>query len=219
MNNRFIIFLYAVLAGFMIGIGGIVYLAMENPVVGSFLFSVGLFTVCVFNLNLFTGKVAYVFNNDKKYAFNLIIIWLGNLIGAFFAGSLIKLTRVYTSLKGDITFAQKAIDLCNTKLNDNLLSIFVLAILCNLLIFIAVDSFKNKDHEIAKYLGIIFGVMVFILSGYEHSVADMFYFTAGSVWSIKALLYILVITLGNAVGGVIIPVCEIIKDKYEKQIS
>lgn len=217
--NRFITFLYAVLAGFMIGVGGIVYLSMENPVIGAFFFSVGLFTVCVFELNLFTGKVAYVFENDKKYTFNLIIIWLGNLLGTLIIGNLIKLTRVFTSMKGDITFAKKAFDLCSTKLNDNLLSIFILAILCNLLIFIAVDGYKNNKHEIGKYLGLIFGVMVFILSGYEHSIADMFYFTVGGVWSLKALLYIIVISLGNAVGGLILPVCRMIKNKYEKKIS
>jgi len=47
--------------------------------------------------------------------------------------------------------------------------------------------------------------MVFILSGYEHSIADMFYFTMGNAWGAKAFLYILVISAGNLVGGSLIP--------------
>lgn len=47
--------------------------------------------------------------------------------------------------------------------------------------------------------------MVFILSGYEHSVADMFYFTMAGAWSAKAFLYIIVISIGNLVGGALIP--------------
>ena len=47
--------------------------------------------------------------------------------------------------------------------------------------------------------------MVFILCGYEHCVADMFYFTVGGAWSGRAVAALLVITLGNAVGGVFFP--------------
>ena len=50
--------------------------------------------------------------------------------------------------------------------------------------------------------------MVFILSGYEHCVADMFYVSAAGCWSGDMLLRILVITAGNAVGGVLLPLCR-----------
>ena len=50
-----------------------------------------------------------------------------------------------------------------------------------------------------------FCVIVFILSGYEHSVANAFYFTVAGAWSVKAVGYLLWVTLGNAVGGVIFP--------------
>ena len=60
-------------------------------------------------------------------------------------------------------------------------------------------------YGLGKYLAIIFAIMVFILAGFEHCVANMFYFTAGHAWSAKTALYLLVMTLGNSVGGVIIP--------------
>ena len=48
--------------------------------------------------------------------------------------------------------------------------------------------------------------MVFILCGFEHCVANMYYFSVAGMWSGKTLLYLLVMTLGNAVGGVVFPV-------------
>ena len=103
--------------------------------------------------------------------------------------------------------------MCQTKLDDSLLSIFILSVLCNILMFIAVDGFKNNPHEIGKYIGIFLGVTVFILCGFEHCVANMFYFSAANVWGGRALLYMLVMTLGNACGGVIIPLCRQLRTK------
>ena len=47
--------------------------------------------------------------------------------------------------------------------------------------------------------------MVFILCGFEHCVANMYYFSVAGMWSGKALVYLLVMTLGNSVGGILFP--------------
>ena len=114
--------------------------------------------------------------------------------------------------------AAKAAALCQTKLDDNLLSIFILAVFCNILMFIAVDGFKNNPHQLGKYIGIFMGVMVFILCGFEHCVANMFYFSVANVWSGKTFLYLIVMTLGNSCGGVIIPLCRKLKQKAEQSV-
>ena len=75
------IFLSAILAGAVIAFGGTVFLSVENTVVGSLFFTIGLFVVCTRGLHLFTGKVCYVFDNDAAYAKTLPVIWLGNLVG------------------------------------------------------------------------------------------------------------------------------------------
>lgn len=75
------IFLSAILAGAVIAFGGTVFLSVENTVVGSLFFTIGLFVVCTRGLHLFTGKVCYVFDNDMAYAKTLPVIWLGNLAG------------------------------------------------------------------------------------------------------------------------------------------
>ena len=191
----------AILAGISIGIGGTVYLSCENKVVGAALFCLGLFAICTFGFNLFTGKVGYVFEQPLSYTGFVVVVWLGNLVGTVGLGSALRLTRI-------AGIAEKAAKLCQAKLDDTLVSIFILSALCNILMFIAVDGYRNNPHEIGKYIGIFWGVMVFIVAGFEHCVANMFYFTLAGMWSGKAVLYLLVMTLGNACGGVLIPLCR-----------
>ena len=200
-------FIGAVLAGMSIAIGGLVFLSVDDRVIGSALFTVGLFTVCTMGLNLFTGKVCYVLQNNREYALSLPIIWIGNLAGTGLIALFASLTRNAPAL------AEKAAGMCQTKLNDNLISLFFLGILCNILIYIGVEGFKNIPHEVGKYLALLFGVMVFILCGTEHCVADMFYFWIAGAWSARAIVCILIITLGNAVGGVIFPVLRDLQNR------
>ena len=201
MREKAASFLYSVLGGVCIGIGGVVFLSCENKVVGAVFFCLGLFAICTFGFNLFTGKVGYIFEQPPRYAAFVASVWLGNLVGTGLVGYGIRLTRI-----AGIT--EKAAVMCQTKLDDSLPSIFILSVLCNILMFIAVDGFKNNPHEVGKYIGIFLGVTVFILCGFEHCVANMFYFSAANVWGGRALLYMLVMTLGNACGGVIIPLCR-----------
>ena len=198
-------FVFAVLAGACIGIGGTVFLSVENRVLGAVLFTVGLFTVCCFGLNLFTGKVCYVFDNPPGYLLDVAVIWLGNLVGTWLVAALMGATRAGDGLQ------QAAMALCQVKLGDSAGSVFVLAIFCNVMIYIGVEGYKNNPHEVGKYLALFFGVVVFILCGFEHCVANMFYFSMAGAWSGKALLWLLVMTAGNAVGGVIFPLARKMK--------
>lgn len=192
-------FVYSILAGICIAIGGTAFLSVESKALGALLFTVGLFTICTFGFNLFTGKVCYVFERDRQYAIDLPVIWLGNLCGTWLTAFVESQTRAGPAL------APRARALCQVKLDDSILSVFLLAALCNILIFIAVDGYNKNPHELGKYLALLFGVTVFILCGFEHCVANMYYFSMAGMWSVKALGYVLVMTLGNAAGGVLIP--------------
>lgn len=186
-------FASAVLAGMSIGFGGLVFLSIENRIVGAALFTIGLFTVCTFGLNLFTGKVCYAAENSSGSVLGLPVIWLGNLAGTGITALIAALSRI-SAISG------KAAELCVAKLDDSVLSLFLLGVLCNIFIYIAVEGYKKNPHELGRYLSLFFGVMVFILSGTEHCVADMFYFWL-SGWSTDALVRVLIISLGNAAGG------------------
>ena len=192
------IFLRAILTGFAIGIGGIVYLSCDNKYIGAFLFGTGLFVILSFGFNLFTGKVGYAVENKPSYIIDLLIIWLGNLAGTAATGGLILCTRISG-------IGEKAAGICETKLSDNLLSILILSFFCGMLMFIAADGFKKIDNPVGKILAIFLPVMVFILSGFEHCVENMFYFTVAQAWSLKAFGYLLVMSAGNAIGGMFIP--------------
>ena len=196
-----------ILAGISISIGGTVFLLSGNKILGAVFFTVGLFSVCVFGFSLFTGKVCYVFNNDKKYALSLILIWLGNLIGSLAFGLLLLMTRLGPEL------VEKATPVCKAKLEQGYLSAFILAIFCDIMIYIGVEGYKSIPHEFGKYLALFFGVTVFVICGFEHCVANMFYFTVGKAWSVEAVLYLLIMTLGNAVGGVSIPLLRRVVEK------
>lgn len=193
-------YLGGVLAGLVIAIGGTAFLSLDNKVLGSLFFTVGLFAVCTFGFNLYTGKVCYVFDNDGKYALDLIFIWLGNFTGTFLTAFAESYTRNGAKL------AEKAALICQTKLDDGIVSILILSFFCNILIYLAVDGFKNIPHEIGKYLALFFGVTVFILCGFEHCIANMYYFSIADMWSLKTVLYVLLMTLGNSLGGVFVPV-------------
>ncbi len=197
--QRFKVFVSGILAGMSIALGGTVFLSLESKVLGALFFTVGLFAVCTFGFHLYTGKICYVFERDRDYALDLPFIWLGNLVGAFLTAKLESFTRAGAAL------SEKAAVLCQTKLNDGLLSIFILAVFCDILIYVAVEGYGKNPHELGKYLSIFFGVTVFILCGFEHCVANMYYFSMAGMWSGKTLLYVLVMTAGNSVGGFLVP--------------
>ena len=184
----------SIMAGVCIALGGMAFLSLDNRIIGAFIFCVGLFTICSFEFHLFTGKVCYAHLNDLSYSLMLPVIWLGNLAGTGAVALMIKLSRAEA-------IAEKAKSLVEIKNNDSLLSLLILGFFCNVFIYIAVEGFKSIENPMGKYLALIFGVMGFILCGTEHCVADMFYYWMSGVITLKSIISILVITVGNSAGG------------------
>ena len=200
----------SILAGIMISIGGCVYLSLDNKVLGAIFFGIGLFAVVTYNFNLYTGKIGYLVNNfNLKYIKELIITLIGNFIGTFFIGFILRYTRIYTLL-----FA-KAKSLVTTKLDDNIVSILILSFLCGLLMYFAVNGYKTIN-DMGKYLAVFLGVIVFILCGFEHCVANMFYFTVAKSFSVNAAFYMGCMIIGNSLGGVFIPLCDLVINNPKK---
>ena len=211
MKRYIDILLKAILTGFAIGIGGIVNLSCDNRYMGAFLFGLGLFVILTFGLMLFTGKVGYAVENKPKYLVDLAVIWVGNFIGAYLTGLLITLTRAGAAI------AEKAAALCQTKLADSIPSLLILSFFCGMLMFIAADGYKTFKNPVAQMLVVFLPVMVFILSGFEHCIANMFYFSAAGMIDLTSVLYILLMSLGNALGGIFIPLLRkgFVKPKEE----
>ena len=191
------IFVQAIAAGLMISIGGTVYMICPNKLLGAFMFALGLFMVCVWKFNLFTGKIGYVVEDKTTWA-SLAQIWIGNLCGALLAGYGIRATRMLDKMTEAVTASVEA------KLGDAWSSTFVLAIFCGMLMFLAVDTFKTVESGFMKTIAVILPIAVFIVAGFNHCIADMYYISAANMWSLKAVGYVLLVTAGNAVGSVII---------------
>ncbi len=213
MKKHFATFISAVLAGVCIGLGGTVFLRLKDAftggnVVGALLFGIGLFAICTRGYSLFTGKACYIFDNKPGYLISLAIIWLGNLAGTSLLAFFENLTTICGAESGINVTARAMVD---AKLSSSLLSVFILACICNIFIYLAVNGYAKNPHEVGKYLAIFLGVSIFILCGTEHSIADMYYWAVSATLIRlpgKSLLYLAVISLGNIVGGVLFPLME-----------
>lgn len=197
-NNRYIrILIRAFLAGMAISIGGCVYMACEVKWVGAILFSVGLMTVVAFGLDLYTGKIGYAVDNPPSYLIDILVIIIGNFIGCLFVGLMMPYDAAVTAVNG--------------KLDIEWYRAIFKGIMCGILMFIAVDFYKQRKN----FLAIFFCVPTFILAGFEHSIADMFYFVSAGEYSAEGLVFIILVIVGNAIGGMLIPFCR--KYMYEPE--
>lgn len=199
--------IYSILAGVSISIGAAIYLLCSNKIVGAFLFAVGILMVMEFKFLLYTGYVPTNRENQKftDYLINSTFVFFGNLIGGGITALLLSLTRLKDSLY------QATLSLCETKLNDHLLSIFILSIFCGIIIAGIVKATNLKKQVI--YVAMM--IATFILCSFEHVVANSFYFAFSlKLFTFKGLLFMLVCLAGNFVGGLI---CSFIKSPEEKK--
>ena len=181
-------------AGLMIAIGGSVFLACENRYVGAVMFSVGLLAICYKGYYLFTGKVGFLSEKHGKEEISLVLLCLlGNCIATTIVGWLVRFANP--------ALQTAALTVCEAKLGQTLAQGFVRAIFCGVLMYMAVSIYRDQK----SIAGILFCVPVFILAGFEHSIADMFYFAASGIVSFRAFVYLWVIVLGNSVGGMLLP--------------
>lgn len=188
----------SIFAGLCIGLGGVIFLASENRALGAFLFSAGLFSVLVFGFDLFTGKVCFA--QQFRTPLTLVLIWIGNYIGAA-AMALIAFGRT--------ALYEKAAPLVEAKLAKSPGSVLADGIICGICIAVAVRGYR-KAESTGKYLAIILGVMVFILAGAEHVVANMFYMTMARAFGPGPLVFLLINTAGNIIGGGIFALLDLL---------
>ena len=187
--------------GISVSIGAVAYLSADSKVVGAFLFSIGIFVIITFGMHLFTSRVCYTLDHGPSYLIDLLLIWSGNLAGSFIFGNLVRLTRISG-------IALKAASICEIKAADGALSLFILGAFCGIMICIVSEVFRNCEYPLGKYLGIFIAIPVFILSGYEHCVANGFYFSLAAMWSPAVFFQLLIVTAGNSVGGLLIPLFQ-----------
>lgn len=179
-------------SGLLVAVGGIVLLSVDNRYVGAVLFTVALLAICVMDLYLFTGRIGFVAESfDKKMPAQLCVGLLGNFIGATVTGFIVRFALP--------NIIERVTASCQSKLENGILRAFILGCFCGVLMYVAV-----KTYKLGNVLGILFCIPVFILAGFEHSIADMFYFALAGMIDLTYLGFIVAVILGNAVGAMAI---------------
>lgn len=199
-----------ILAGCLISIGCIIYSACENKFLGAFLFSFGLFCIVSLGLNLYTGKIGYLVEKfNVKYGIELINTLLGNFIGTVITAEIFTYTRMAPKV---LNFVQTIVETKNT---DNLISLFILSVFCGILMYLGVEIHRSSENPVSRVLAIVFAVSIFILAGFEHCVANMFYMVFAQNIDIGRLF---IMIFGNSVGSLLFAgALKYLKDK-EKNI-
>lgn len=190
--------LSGVCAGICIALGGSVFLAVDNRLAGAVLFSVALLCICMKGYALFTGKVGFLPEEHSKTALQLLLAGLlGNLIGTFLCGFFLRL--------GLPTLGEAARTICAAKLAQAPAAALIRGVFCGILMYLAVSIWKERQTP----FGILFCIPVFILSGFEHSIADMFYFAVSGIVSLKAFVFLWLVIIGNALGAMLLPALQL----------
>lgn len=182
----------SILAGILIGLGGFSNLSVENRYVGAFIFSIGLISVILLRCNLYTGKIGYVRRITQVPG--VVIMCALNILGAGLLG--LATSCVVSSASREIMIR---------KIDRPLTQTFIMACVCGALIYLAVELFRTERN----ILLIIIPVFTFVATGADHCIANAYYFAAGTIFSAKAFVYMLVCILGNATGSLIISLLQV----------
>ena len=175
------------LAGLLISLGATAFLTVDNKIVGALLFSIGLTAVILLEANLYTGKIGYV--NSKAKLISAALILIQNLLVALVCG------LIFYSTKNNICE-----NLWLNKLTKSWYEFLFDSIGCGICIYLSVELYKKTGSIFV----IVLGVLVFILSGFEHCIADIFYLSASMSFNLKSILYILIAIIGNSIGSLLI---------------
>ena len=165
-------FKHAIFAGACISFGGTAYLKSSaafagiGGFIGAVLFAFGLIVVVHNKHVLYTGTAGFV---TKKTWQMVPISIIGNLVGCVIMGLMVRYVQP--------SLTEVADGIINTRLANGLLKNCILAILCG---FIMTEAVYHSKFNGGKYLPLIFGVPLFIVCGFAHSIADIFYYAMGS---------------------------------------
>ena len=230
-------FVLAIAAGALIAFGAQVSLNVMTgteavswgfaKLIGAMVFSTGLMMVVLTGAELFTGNVMMTFSViEKKTSLakllrNWTIVYTGNFVGSILIAAIIYLTGC--SHNSHEALGVLGLTTAYTKVNLTFIEAFTRGILCNWLVCLAIWMASSSRHVIGKIFAIFFPITTFVASGYEHSIANMYFISNGlflkatpavalasgltpdqlATLNIKSFLLgnLLPVTLGNMVGA------------------
>lgn len=191
------------------------------------IFGTGLMLVVIAGGELFTGNsliLAGVFARRvkiEKMLANWVIVYIGNFIGSILIAYFMVNSGLFN--QGANELGAMTLKIASSKVSLDFLPAFYLGIMCNWLVCLAVWMSFGAKNIIGKVFAIFFPIWLFITSGFEHSIANMYYIPAGILakdnaawvtasglsteqlanlnWGTLFSANLLPVTLGNLVGG------------------
>ena len=215
-----------IFAGMFIGFAGIASnvagATVANPsvsrLVSACVFPAGLAMVLVAGSELFTGNnliiIAVLEKKIKAREMfkNWFFVFLGNFIGATMVAGMVVYGGTPELFEGAL--AEKMVASALSRVNQTFPEAFIRGVLCNILVCIAVWAAFAAKTVSGKLLMSFWPIMLFVLCGFEHSIADIYFGVAGILaateygvaaegltWGSFLLNNLLPVTLGNIVGG------------------
>ncbi len=220
-------FVLGVFAGMFIAFGAfgsqVVAVNIEpaslGKLVGALVFPIGLMMVLMAGAELFTGNSLIIVSVlDKKATVkgmlqNWVVVYLGNFVGSLFVAAMLTYGHAYSLFDGAL--AESVVATAQAKTSLTLQDALLKAILCNILVCIAVWISFSAEDVAGKILGLYLPVTLFVVSGYEHCIANMYFVPAGIMaadeygiaagslnWTSFLTNNLIPVTIGNVIGGV-----------------
>jgi formate/nitrite transporter len=196
---------------------------------GGIAFSLGLILVVVAGAELFTGNNLIVMAwasrrvSTARLLRNWSLVYCGNFAGALATVGLVYATRQYTF--GDGVVGAQALTIADAKVGLGFGQAVALGILCNALVCIAVWLCYSARSTADRILAIVPPIAAFVASGFEHSVANMYFVPIGILvkdesadaastgglpdladltWGAFFVDNLLPVTIGNVIGGTVL---------------
>lgn len=224
------LFVLAIFAGAYIALGALgssiascgVKPAAVSRLLSAVIFPVGLVMVVVGGSELFTGNSLIIISAlEKKSAVsgmikNWVVVWVGNFVGSMFVASICVYSNVMNMYGGEL--AKTAVNVATTKVNLTFAEGFLRAILCNVMVCVAVWMTLSPKQISGKILSAFLPIVVFVLAGFEHCVANFYFIPVGlmsashfGIAADSSLTWInflvkneIPVTLGNIAGGCLV---------------
>lgn len=220
-------FILAIFAGAFIAFGGlgsqIISCAVTPVALGramsGLVFPVGLIMVIVAGGELFTGNcllfIPVLDHQISVFDFvkNLVIVYVGNMIGAFLIAAFVNYGHVLSLYHGELV--KNVVTTASVKANMPFIDAFIKGVLCNVLVCIAVWASQASEELSGRIIALYLPIFLFVVCGFEHSVANMYFIPAGmlaqhvygQVGNISLFGFfvtnLIPVTLGNLVGGAV----------------
>lgn len=222
----FELLIFGVLAGMYIAFGanvatavlsgGTLDVGLSKFLAGS-VFSVGLMLVLIPGSELFTGNILMAIGFIyRRYSFikvlrNWLVVYFGNLLGAIIIAWLAYKTGLLYRNGAISSIGAVAVQIAESKLSLSFAEALWRGILCNMLVCLAVIMCIASRSVSGKIWGIYFPIMAFVVAGFEHSVANMYFLPVGLM--VKGEFFskffsifdnLIPVTIGNIIGGLLI---------------